>query len=168
LVLGLLSLTAHFPNGLPTDVSATHARRKLQFEQILDPKSVALRVEKALGLLSLPCTAFSLTTFSLADEMFVSEHLTAMTEEHPKDLVVVFADTASLEIFGVCLDHYKQHDNSRRILCICVVSETAYNKAGQVLSSPRTQDKLGNVGETLLVNLHPGKDTKNLHKLLWY
>jgi hypothetical protein len=64
--LGLLSLTALFPNGLLTDVSATHARRKLQFEQILDPKSVALRVEKALGLLSLPCTAFSLTTFSSA------------------------------------------------------------------------------------------------------
>jgi hypothetical protein len=161
-----LALAALFQYGLLTDVdlqtdddiSASQARRELlNEEQILDPKSTALHQDQEqLLLLQKPHTPFSLSTFSSANDMFVSEHLTAITAEHPKDLVVVFVDTTYLETLGVWLDHYKQHDNSGRILCIVAVSEMAYNKAGQVLSSPATQDKLGNVGETLLVNL-PGK-----------
>jgi hypothetical protein len=171
-ILGLLALATPFHNGLLTDVdlqteddiSASQARLKLlpYYFNIFETNSTVLHQEQ---LLQKPHTPFSLSTFSSADDMFVSEHLTAITAEHPKDLVVVFVDTTRLETLGVWLDHYKQHDNSGRILCIFAVSKMAYNKASQVLSSPATQDKLGNVGETLLINLHPGKDMKNLHNL---
>jgi hypothetical protein len=135
------------------DISPSQAHRKLLLK--------VLRVKETFGLASRPPTPFSLSTFSSADDMFVSEHLTAITAEHPKDLVVVFVDTTRLETLGVWLDHYKQHDNSGRILCIFAVSKMAYNKASQVLSSPATQDKLGNVGETLLINLRGGNDLRN-------
>eukprot|EP00984_Skeletonema_dohrnii_P022666 scaffold11764_cov105-Skeletonema_dohrnii-CCMP3373.AAC.2 len=58
------------------------------------------------------------------------------------------------ERFG---DHYKHHDNSGRILSIFAISEIAYDKVSAAFSSPTTQAKLTGVGETLLVNLNPGK-----------
>ena len=88
-----------------------------------DPKSTTSRSTNPLGDSS---TLFSFSMFPSINDMFVDQRLIEVTSRHPKDMVVVFVDTTYLETFGVWLDHYKQHDNSGRILCIIAVSEMAY------------------------------------------
>lgn len=126
-------------------------------EQLLGQDSYALQ---ALG------NTFSFSIFPSVDDMFVDQRLREVTAHHPKDMVVVFVDTTYLETFGVWLDHYKQHDNSGRILSIFAVSEVAYEEVAVAFSSPEMQDKLTNLGETLLVNLNPGKDMRNAYHFL--
>lgn len=130
-------------------------------EQLLGQDSSALQ---ALG------DTFSFSMFPSINDMFVDQRLIEVTAHHPKDMVVVFVDTTYLETFGVWLDHYKQHDNSGRILSIFAVSEMAYEEVAVAFSSPEMHDKLTNLGETLLVNLNPGKDIRNAGhflKKLW-
>lgn len=135
-------------------------------EQILDqePNPMAM-VSNKLQFSSSPNTFF-FSAFPSVDDMFVDPRLQEMLAYHPKDMVVVFVDTTYLETFGVWLDHYKQHDNSGRILSIFAVSEMAYDEVGAAFSSPKMQAKLANIGETLLINLNPGKDIRNASHFL--
>lgn len=90
-----------------------------------------------------------------------------MTADQPKDLVVIFVDNSYLETFGAWLDHYKQHDNSKRILCTFAISEHAYEQLHAVFTMPSAQETFGNLGETLLVNSHPGMDSTVKVTHLW-
>ena len=111
-------------------------------------------------------TSFVFSKFQSIDDLFVDQRLIELTSHESRDLVVMFVDTTYLETFGVWLDNYKRHDNSGRILSIFAVSEMAYHKISAAFCSHTTQAKLGNIGETLLVNLNPGKDVHNDHHFL--
>ena len=166
LAVAALSYFTGLQNGLnghsvlqTEDDAALDTQSSLQLLE--DPKSTDLRSEfgkfqQSPGLVS-SSSSFSFTMFPTVDEMFVNQRLIEMSAQHPKDLVVIFVDTTYLETFGVWLDHYKHHDNSGRILSIFAISEIAYDKVSAAFSSPTTQAKLRGVGETLLVNLNPGK-----------
>ena len=131
----------------------------LQTSEYANPN---IRSDPIFGQVSSPLrTPFVFSKFQSIDNLFADQRLIEMTAHQPKDLVVIFVDTTYLETFGVWLDHYKQHDNSGRILSIFAVSEMAFNKISIAFSSHPTQTKLGGVGETLLVNLNPGKDIQN-------
>lgn len=112
-------------------------------------------------------TPFSYDKFASLDDFLVDGHLPAMTADHPKDLVVVFVDNSYLETFGVWLDHYKQHDNSKRILCAIAMSSHAYEQLHYVFTLPIPQETYGNLGETILVNFHSGLNAKVKLKSLW-
>ena len=130
-------------------------------QQLLDHESNPIVSTELQALSTSSPNTFSFSMFPSVDHMFVDQRLSEITAHHPKEMVVVFIDNTYLETFGVWLDHYKQHDNSGRILSICAVSEMAYEKIAVAFSSPEMQEKLTNVGETLLVNINPGKDIRS-------
>eukprot|EP00956_Cyclotella_meneghiniana_P002765 scaffold3257_cov23-Cyclotella_meneghiniana.AAC.1 len=97
---------------------------------------------------------FIFSMFPSVDMLFADQHLHDISAgPNPKDLVVIFVDSNYLETFGIWLNFYKRHDNSRRILCIFSVSDHVYDKMAQLFSSPEMSDKMVNIGETLLVNV---------------
>ena len=110
---------------------------------------------------------FSYTTFASPHDFLVDGHLSSMSTDRPKDLVVIFVDNSYLETFGVWLDHYKQHYNSERILCAIALSDHAYQLLHEIFTLPTSQETFGNLGETILVNLYPGLDDTVKVNRLW-
>lgn len=169
LAIGSISISI-FYYGVKNETQTYH-RLLSSLTQYTDPKSIVLRseldetVSNKLQFSNSP-NAFFFSAFPSVDDMFVDPRLQE-TLAHPKDMVIVFVDTTYLETFGVWLDHYKQHDNSGRILSIFAVSEKAYEVVGAAFSSPGIRAQLTNIGETLLINLrHPGKDMQNASHFL--
>ncbi len=120
LLLAICSISISiFYYGVKNETQTYH-RLLSSLTQYTDPKSIVLRseldetVSNKLQFSNSP-NAFFFSAFPSVDDMFVDPRLQE-TLAHPKDMVIVFVDTTYLETFGVWLDHYKQHDNSGRIL----------------------------------------------------
>eukprot|EP00984_Skeletonema_dohrnii_P014051 scaffold5869_cov75-Skeletonema_dohrnii-CCMP3373.AAC.2 len=71
--------------------------------------------------------------------------------------LVSSSSSFSFTMFPTVDEMFVNQRLSRNIWFEFAISEIAYDKVSAAFSSPTTQAKLGGVGETLLVNLNPGK-----------
>jgi hypothetical protein len=90
---------------------------------------------------------------------------TASSKSSTRDLVVTFVESGYLDTLSIWLHYYKQHDHSRRILCLFAVTDTAFDQIRSVLLSNQN-NILQDLGPIILTQANLPSAAK-AHEKLW-